>query len=68
MGEQAVQRKKAESGPDLGRRRCREENILCFFYTHFRQEGERSLWGGGESWVFCLFLRRLFYKLNFLFC
>lgn len=31
MGEQAVQRKKAESGLDLGRRRCREENILCFF-------------------------------------
>lgn len=46
MGEQAVQRKKAESGPDLGRRRCREENVLCFFYTHFRQEGERSLGGG----------------------
>lgn len=55
MGEQAVQRKKAESGPDLGRRRCREENILCFFYTHFRQEGERSLGGGVKAGCFLLF-------------
>lgn len=55
MGEQAVQREEAESGPDLGRRRCREENILCFFYTHFRQEGERSL-GGVKAGCFLLFV------------
>lgn len=69
MGEQAVQRKKTErsrSGEEIvqgGKRFV----FFFFFYTHFRQEGERSLGGGGESWVFsfvCLFFFYIDYFIN----
>lgn len=66
MGEQAVQRKKAESGLDLGRRRCREENVLCFFFIPTLGRRERGVWGG-ESWVFpfvCLFVFYIDYFIN----